>query len=60
MDLFNDIFTDRRDLANFLGDNDCRDSDSISLSSVFKTLIKSLIGPIQKRLSDWPVSMLIF
>ena len=45
MDLFNDIFTDRRDLENFLGDNDCKDSDNISLRQV-------LIGQAQ-TLSHW-------
>ena len=42
MDLFNDIFTDRRDLENFLGDNDCKDSDNISLRQVLIGRAQSL------------------
>ena len=44
MDLFNDIFTDRRDLENFLGENDCKDSDNISLRSVFKVVLYWVVG----------------
>ena len=35
MDLFNDIFTSRTDLTNFLNDYNCKESDNISLRSVF-------------------------
>ena len=31
MDLFNDIFTSRTDLTNFLNDYNCKESDNISL-----------------------------
>ena len=36
MDLFNDILTDRNQLENFLGDRNFKESDSISLRTVFK------------------------
>ena len=35
MDLFNDIFTSRTDLTNFLNDYNCKESDNISLRPVF-------------------------
>ena len=35
MDLFNDILTERNDLENFLGDCNFKESDSISLRTVF-------------------------
>ena len=35
MDLFNDIFTGSTDLTNFLNDYNCKESDNISLRSVF-------------------------
>ena len=37
MDLFNDIFTSRTDLTNFLNDYNCKESDNISLRSVFSS-----------------------
>ena len=37
MDLFNDILTNRQDLENFVGDCNFKETDNISLRSVFMT-----------------------
>ena len=37
MDLFNDILTNRQDLKNFVGDCNFKETDNISLRSVFMT-----------------------